>query len=130
MKANLIAPCGMNCGICMAFLREKNRCPGCRSLGVKHPKCRIRNCADMNGRYCFSCSGFPCRLLKNLDKRYRKKYGMSMIENLESIRAVGIRKFVTSEKERWACPGCGGTINVHRHCCSICGARVPPRSYD
>jgi len=26
----LIAPCGMNCGACIAFMRDKNNCPGCR----------------------------------------------------------------------------------------------------
>ena len=25
MKADLIAPCGMNCGICKAYLRSKNQ---------------------------------------------------------------------------------------------------------
>lgn len=124
MKTNLIAPCGMNCGICMAFLREKNRCPGCRSPGWKHPKCRIRTCGDMSGKYCFSCSVFPCRNLKHLDTRYRKNYGMSMLENLEAIRTGGIRRFVKSEKEHWACPDCSGTINVHLHCCSKCGTMI------
>jgi hypothetical protein len=31
----LIAPCGMNCGVCMAYLREKNKCPGCRLINVR-----------------------------------------------------------------------------------------------
>jgi len=26
INSSLIAPCGMNCGICMAFLREKKKC--------------------------------------------------------------------------------------------------------
>ncbi len=26
----LIAPCGMNCGTCLGYLREKNKCVGCR----------------------------------------------------------------------------------------------------
>jgi hypothetical protein len=124
MNAHLIAPCGMNCGICMAHLRERNRCPGCRSPGWLHRNCRIRTCADMPGKYCFSCSAFPCRNVQRLDARYRKKYGMSMIENLEAIRTGGIRKFVAGEKERWACPACGGTVNVHRHCCTKCGMPV------
>lgn len=29
INRNLIAPCGMNCGVCIAYLREKNRCQGC-----------------------------------------------------------------------------------------------------
>lgn len=29
MDKTLIAPCGMNCQLCYAFQREKNKCPGC-----------------------------------------------------------------------------------------------------
>ena len=29
----MIAPCGINCGFCMAHLRDKNKCPGCNSDG-------------------------------------------------------------------------------------------------
>ncbi len=125
MKAKLIAPCGMNCGICMAFLREKNRCDGCWSGDRKyHKNCLIRSCENLKGKYCFTCSMFPCKRLKHLDIRYRKNYGMSMLENLEAIRNSGIRKFVRSEKERWTCPACGGTICVHKHCCYTCGKPV------
>ncbi len=120
MRTALIAPCGMNCGICMAYLREKNHCPGCGSKGWLHPECLIRTCADMNGTFCFSCSGFPCRRLKHLDGRYRTKYCMSMIGTLDSIRAHGIRKFVAGGITRWTSTHCGGMINIHRHCYSSC----------
>ena len=52
-------------------------------------------------KYCFECDTFPCARLKQLDKRYRTKYEMSMIENLEYIRDHGIRKFVKHEEKRW-----------------------------
>lgn len=42
-------------------------------------------------KYCFGCDSFLCDRLKNLDKRYRANYGMSMIENLENIRKLGVR---------------------------------------
>jgi len=127
-KISLIAPCGMNCGICMAYLRGKNKCPGCRATGVDNPItrrwCKIKTCESLQGaktRYCLQCESFPCARLKHLDKRYRTKYGMSMIANLENIKAGGIRKFVANEKVRWACPECGGTICVHRQYCYHCG---------
>lgn len=119
----------MNCAVCMAFLQ--NWCVGCWSPDRKcHKNCSIRSCPDMKGKYCFTCPTFPCRRVRQLDARYRKKYGMSMLENLEMIKREGIRKFIRSEKERWVCTKCGGTINVHRYCCSKCGGRVPPRRYD
>jgi hypothetical protein len=58
--------------------------------------------------------------LKQLDDRYKKKYGMSMIENLEAIEKNGIREFVKTERERWTCKACGGTIDVHHGRCSVC----------
>ncbi len=81
----------------------------------------------MKGKYCFACPTFPCRWVKQLDARYRKNYGMSMLENLEMIKREGIRKFVKNEKERWTCRKCGGTICVHRHCCYTCKVRVVPQ---
>jgi hypothetical protein len=55
-----------------------------------------------------------------LDKRYRTKYGMSMIENLNNIENLGIRQFVRNEIERWRCPECGGMICVHKPACIYC----------
>jgi hypothetical protein len=122
----LIAPCGMNCGICMAYLREKNHCPGCRVESTDKAKscqqCIIMNCDKRSGTYCFSCESFPCKRLQQLDKRYRTKYGMSMIENLNNIKEHGIRAFVRNETARWSCQQCGGVINVHKQCCSVCDA--------
>ena len=109
MKSMLIAPCGMNCNLCSAYLRDKNKCPGCRSRGKDksqyRTKCIIKNCSRLkknNWKYCsVKCEKYPCRRLKNLDKRYRAKYDMSMIENLENIEKNGIRKFIDKEKKRW-----------------------------
>jgi len=61
-----------------------------------------------------------CTRLRRLDARYRKKYGMSMIENLGAIREQGIRAFVRTERERWTCTACGGAIDVHHGRCSAC----------
>ena len=130
MQAELIAPCGMNCNICLGYLRDKNKCPGCRNLDKKHPVTRwckkIRGCATlkkMNARFCFSCDSIPCQRLKNLDKRYRTRYGMSMLENLAYVKRFGIRKFLKKEVKKWTCGKCGGTICVHRGYCFTCGAK-------
>ncbi|WP_440953095.1 DUF3795 domain-containing protein [Methanococcoides sp. FTZ1] len=129
-QLSLIAPCGMNCGICMAYLRDRNKCPGCRgpdeNKSISRSKCRIKNCPTFeNGRaqFCFECEKFPCDRLKHLDKRYRTKYNMSMIENLEHIKEYGLEKFVENEKIRWTCPECGGTICVHKGYCHSCGKK-------
>jgi hypothetical protein len=123
-----IARCGMNCSICLAYLRESNKCPGCGDRSTyKAPtrvRCVIKNCEVIgtNGSgFCYECAGYPCKRLKQLDKRYRTKYAMSMIANLESIRDLGLKAFVQNESERWHCPTCGGTICVHRGRCLNCG---------
>ena len=122
----LIAPCGMNCGICMAYLRKKNRCLGCRVIDINIPvsraKCKIKNCELIKNKikFCYECNNLPCQRMKSLDKRYRTKYNMSMIENLEYIKENGIKKFCEKERERWKCPKCGGVICVHNKRCYTC----------
>jgi hypothetical protein len=111
----LIAPCGMNCGICMAYLREHNPCTGCRDTEQEKHKaiaqCFMRVCTRRTGKFCCHCPEFPCDRLRRLDKCYRTKYGMSEIENLEFIRKHGIRKFVASERKRWVSEK--GVLCVH-----------------
>ena len=126
----LIAPCGMNCGVCIAHLRSTNQCSGCIVVSankVLHcEQCSIKNCKELKasgGTYCFSCKKFPCKRLRQLDKRYRTKYGMSMIDNLRSIEQYGIRKFLSNENDRWKCGHCGNIVSVHRPDCLTCGAR-------
>lgn len=128
----LIAPCGMNCSLCIAYqFKEKDLnqhgfhrmyCPGCIPRG--------KNCTHMgakcdllgNGlvRFCFECEAYPCKMLKSLDKRYRTKYHMSMINNLEFIKTHGIDKFLEEEKKKWQYSECGGTICCHNGLCLDC----------
>ena len=126
-RTALVAPCGMNCGLCHAFLRTRKACPGCRGDDSVKPKtlvaCRIKNCERRireGANNCSGCSSFPCDLLIHLDMRYRANYGMSMIENLKTIRASGMQSFIRDERIKWACLGCGGTICVHKAHCLSC----------
>jgi hypothetical protein len=101
----LIAPCGINCGICQAHLRPKNPCHGCYDAEQNKPqtraRCPLRLCTKRKNRFCYSCAEFPCDRLKRLDQRYRIRYGMSEIENLTYIRDCGIKKFIQNESEKW-----------------------------
>lgn len=127
-NASMMAACGMNCSLCLAYQREKKPCAGCNGEDTNKPQhcvvCRIKNCAglgDGEAKFCFVCAKFPCARLKQLDKRYRLKYGMSMIENLVSIRDLGMDEMIRREMLRWQCPGCGGVICVHSEHCMYCG---------
>ena len=126
-ETKLIAPCGMNCSICHAFLRQRNTCPGCYSVDatqwISIARCTIRNCEiweNNESGFCFECQEYPCKKLNHLDKRYRTRYGMSMLENLEYIRDHSLTTFVEKEKDRWCCSECGGTICVHKGYCLEC----------
>lgn len=125
---SLIAPCGMNCGVCMAYLRERNRCQGCRGPDDNKPvsrrECRIKRCEffrDGKNQFCFECDSFPCDKRKNLDKRYRTKYHTDLVGNLKTIQESGISVFLENEKVKWTCSKCGGTICIHRGYCYSCG---------
>jgi hypothetical protein len=50
------------------------------------------------GKYCFDGDLFPCTRLWQSDSRYRKNHRMSMRENPESVRNLGIRKFIRTKK--------------------------------
>jgi hypothetical protein len=114
----------MNCGLCRAHLRDKNVCPGCRGDDRAKMKscrqCAIKNCEKHGGVFCYGCVDYPCDRLKHLDKRYRTKYSMSMLENLDFIRQSGLNAFVEKEKKRWACPNCGAMLCVHKDNCPAC----------
>ena len=124
----MIAPCGMNCGICIGHLREKNPCGGCFKKDDKNkPKhcrsCNIVNCMFLEktgSGFCFDCEKYPCTRLERLDKRYRTNYGMSMIDNLEFIKESGLEKFILNEEKRWTCTVCGAGLSVHRAFCLKC----------
>ncbi len=127
IPTKLIAPCGMNCRLCHGYIRDKNTCPGCRGDDSLKPKycttCKIITCEQITKRkikFCFSCDSFPCTRLKQLDKRYRAKYGMSMVDNLKTIQEVGIRQYIRNQKEKWTCPECGELICVHKPKCLSC----------
>jgi hypothetical protein len=124
----LIAPCGMNCGTCLGYLREKNRCPGCRVFSsdkaVSIQRCIIPGCehlAKTESGFCYECVKFPCRRVKQLDLRYRTKYRTSFMENLIMIRDQGMDAFLAFESRRQTCPKCGAGLCVHRPGCMTCG---------
>ena len=59
--------------------------------------------------------------MKRLDKRYRTKYGVSVIGNLGHIKAVGVERFVAEEESKWSCPKCGARLCMHKPGCVSCG---------
>lgn len=125
---SLIAPCGINCGTCMANLRAKNKCFGCRvdfdSKRKTCNECKIKNCdllAETSTKFCYECEKFPCDRMKHIDKRYLTKYRAGLIQNLVTIKEKGMENFLELEVIKWTCPNCGSATSVHRDKCPACG---------
>ena len=129
---NLIAPCGMNCAVCSKYLAYANRlkrsqCPGCRARntdctylfgkweGMNHV---VEGTAE--AKFCFECDRYPCKEIKRMDKRYRKNYGMSTVENLDAIQQNGLAEFVEAQYSKHQCDRCDGLISVHNNKCFRC----------
>lgn len=126
-KTTDIAPCGMNCGVCIAFLRRGDSCERCRKRGENMPhhciRCIIKKCpmlANTRSGFCYECQKFPCRRMKTLNARYEKNYKVSLIGNLERIEEFGIRRFLSDENAKWTCKNCGGILSIHRTYCLAC----------
>ena len=133
MNEELIAPCGMNCAVCSAYLA---RVHDIQNKGVKMPYCSgcrpgKRKCAWLKKRctllmqgevaYCNECPDFPCDKLKHIDLRYRTLFRTSFLANLEAIKKEGMERFLLEQEEKWLCPKCGGTISCHNGICYSCG---------
>lgn len=132
MDTQLISPCGMNCALCSSFLAMKN---DVLTMGIRMPYCtgcrpRNKNCGFLKKRcqklsnkevtFCFQCDTFPCERLKTIDRRYKSRYRMSMIDNLKYIKKEGIDKFLQQQAELWKCKKCSGTICCHNGICYNC----------
>ena len=133
MKEELIAPCGMNCGICANHLALKHEV---RSKGIKMPYCagckpRDKKCSFLKKKceilmhnrveYCYECGDFPCDKLLHIEKGYKDNFKISFIENLEYMKEHGIERFLEKEAEKWQCPECGDVICCHNGICFSCG---------
>lgn len=83
IDGNLLGPCGIYCGYCLAH--KKGLCLGCRyqadkrlAEGVKD-WCPLLNCADGKGICeCSDCDEFPC--MKHYDPDKEGMYGWVYIK--------------------------------------------------
>ena len=132
-KQELIAPCGMNCRICIGFFgytmngkKRKLQCVGCKPSGKScaHLKKFCKKLLKNEIEYCYECIDFPCKQLQKLDKKYRERFNMSMIKNLEYIRDKGMKEFLKSQEEKYKCQNCQGVICVHNSKCYSCDTLV------
>ena len=131
----LIAPCGMNCALCKAYLaythgvpRQRGKVTHCEGCRPRAKNCYvIRGCLKLRKHQiesCGQCDMVPCKNLAHLDKRYRERYDMSMVENLKEIKTLGIQEFLENQRKKYRCSNCGDVVCVHDGKCYSCGSKA------
>ena len=128
----LIAPCGMDCGVCDKYLayshqipKKKGKichCEGCRPLnkncGFIKKKCITGKINEID--FCFECAEFPCYNLKKVAKGYKERYNFDFIENLYLIKTNGLDWFIDNQNNKNKCKICGDVICIHKLKCYSC----------
>ena len=115
-RAKLIAPCGLDCGICQLYLsrndeqlmdaliskgipKEALPCDGCRAIEGRcpaiHGKCATFECASENKiSFCSECNDFPCmKLAPAADKADILPHNTKLF-NLCVIQRYGVEELI------------------------------------
>lgn len=132
IETEMFAPCGMNCMVCYKHCytkKTKQSCAGCMGESTGKPehcrKCKIKDCVQSKGiTYCYECSDFPCKLIKNLESSYNKHYSESLIENSKTAKEKGIPHLMEAHIKKYICTKCGGIITLHDKVCTECGNEI------
>ncbi len=128
IKTDLFAPCGMNCGVCYRHCLHPKPCGGCLADEGEKPahcrKCAIKSCVrEKFVSYCYECPRYPCKQIDALEKSYRLHYETSLRENSLFVQKWGLSEFMEDQRQKYACPICGGVISLHDKVCSECGKK-------
>lgn len=135
--------CGLYCGACEVMRANRMgkvvptarkwkmkprdiTCHGCKSpvLSVYCRECDIKKCAiDKKVDNCSACSKFPCPRIKNL-KNDDAVHHSSVLRNLRTISAVGVKAWLRRQDRRWRCKECGARFTWYAVKCNACGAAV------
>jgi len=145
VERELLAPCGLYCGVCAVLIAhragnekfkerlvsvygvsspEDIRCGGCLSEDrfFYCQVCPIRDCCAGKGiEGCHQCDDFPCGLIDNFPLPVGKKVIMRAIP---AWREHGTQKWVEMEEERYRCPACGAPLFRGAKRCRACGGGV------
>jgi hypothetical protein len=95
-----IPPCGIYCGSCPNFTREKNRCAGA-DQACKSRKCKgIYVCCieKKDLEFCYQCKSYPCARYRKFADTW-KKYGQNLLDNQELIKNNGKEDFLNKMNE-------------------------------
>jgi hypothetical protein len=90
-----VPACGVFCGGCPTYIRDKKPCPGAETNIERCEKCTIFHpcCEERKISHCHQCSDFPCAKFKRFTKSWLK-YGQNFIDNQKMIKELGIDQFL------------------------------------
>ncbi len=90
-----VPACGVFCGGCPTYTRDRKPCPGAEINIERCKKCKTFHlcCEEREINHCYQCNDFPCTKFKSFAKRWLK-YGQNFIENQELIKEVGVDQFL------------------------------------
>ena len=96
-----VPPCGVFCGGCPTYLKEKKPCPGaevsqrCESKGCRYFIC----CAEKKVDFCHQCDQYPCRRFRIFARNWQR-YGQDFLENQMLLREKGTEGFLQYWNEK------------------------------
>jgi len=145
--SELIAPCGVYCGVCPYLIAYKNKdedlkaklaknmgikpekvaCEGCKS---KYPfffcrSCTIKSCVlEKKIESCAVCDEFPCEIVEN----YPYKPFIEHAKNdVAARRKLGKDEWIKSTIEKNTCPSCNTLNHWRARKCISCKGELTTR---
>lgn len=96
-----IPACGVFCGGCPTYTREKNPCRGAELNCSRCEKCKTFHlcCVKKRITHCHECDAFPCSKFKGFAKRWLK-YGQDFIENQQLLKQMDEGGFLRHYNEK------------------------------
>jgi len=104
LARNILAPCGIHCGYCSYFKKERSpHCPGCYTQ-KGHPfwgECKLFSCAASHGaEHCGLCTDFPCELfVDQYDPEHGQKSAFMRAGLLAYRKKAGTEKYIEMVKK-------------------------------
>lgn len=148
VKKELLAPCGLWCGVCSIYIAHRDNntkfkekllpvykafaknlddisCTGCLSDGIVFPACRAcrikKCCNEKNIDGCYQCVDFPCKFVDNFPIPVGKRV---ILRAIPYWCEHGTEKFVEEERKRYHCPDCRNPLFRGAKRCNICKVEV------
>jgi len=145
VNKNLLAPCGLYCGVCSIYYADKQndekmkeklakvyfntpeqiKCDGCLSDNkyIYCQSCSIRRCVvkkELSG--CHECAEFPCRKITKFPFELAKEF---MMKSIPARKERNDEEWVTWEENNWTCKACGTLAFRGAKRCPNCKTEMP-----